>query len=118
MAARGTGQGRPPMTTSTLATLTIGGEPQPGAAGRYPEQIDPQAPYPLLHRQPYGVAALVIPFNWPLSVMAMKLTSALTAGNSVVIKLPPTVPLAALQFGATFAAALPPGVVNVLSAPG
>ncbi len=83
-----------------------------------PEQIDPQAPYPRLHREPYGVAALVIPFNWPLAVMMTKLTSALTAGNTAVVKLPPTVPLAALQFGAAFAAALPPGVVNVLAAPG
>lgn len=83
-----------------------------------PEQIDPHAPYPRLHREPYGVAALVIPFNWPLAVMMMKLTSALMAGNTVVVKLPPTVPLAALQFSATFAAALPPGVVNVLAAPG
>ncbi len=82
------------------------------------EQIDPQAPYPLLKREPYGVAALVIPFNWPLAVMMTKLTSALTAGNTAVVKLPPTVPLAALQFGAAFAAALPPGVVNVLAAPG
>lgn len=83
-----------------------------------PEQIDPSAPYPRLHREPYGVAALVIPFNWPLAVMMMKLTSALMAGNTVVVKLPPTVPLTALQFSATFAAALPPGVVNVLTAPG
>lgn len=83
-----------------------------------PEQIDPQALYPRLHREPYGVAALVIPFNWPLAVMMTKLTSALTAGNTAVVKLPPTVPLAALQFGAGFAAALPPGVVNVLAAPG
>jgi acyl-CoA reductase-like NAD-dependent aldehyde dehydrogenase len=82
-----------------------------------PEQIDPQTPYPRLHREPYGVAALVIPFNWPLAVMMMKLTSALMAGNTVVVKLPPTVPLAALQFSATFAVALPPGVVNVLAAP-
>jgi acyl-CoA reductase-like NAD-dependent aldehyde dehydrogenase len=155
------------MTTSTLATLTIGGEPQPGAAAAAtageqltatdgarlftsehgkvlaeasfeidtapmitailgsmaeaaltPEQIDPQAPYPRLHREPYGVAALIIPFNWPLAVMMMKLASALTVGNTAVVKLPPTCPLAALQFGASFAAALPPGVVNVLSAPG
>jgi acyl-CoA reductase-like NAD-dependent aldehyde dehydrogenase len=111
------------MTTSTLSTLTIGGERQSGAAGSYPvhnparpaEQIDPQAFYPRLHCEPYGVAALVIPFNWPLAVMMTKLTSALTAGNTAVVKLPPTVPLAALQFGAAFAAALPPGVVNVLA---
>jgi acyl-CoA reductase-like NAD-dependent aldehyde dehydrogenase len=60
----------------------------------------------------------VIPFNWPLAVMMTKLTSALTAGNTAVVKLPPTCPLAALQFGAAFAAALPPGVVNVLAARG
>ena len=55
-----------------------------------PEQIDPQTPYPRLHREPYGVAALIIPFNWPFAVMMMKLASALTAGNTAVVKLPPT----------------------------
>jgi acyl-CoA reductase-like NAD-dependent aldehyde dehydrogenase len=83
-----------------------------------PEQIDPNTPYPRLHREPYGVAALIIPFNWPFAVMMMKLASSLTAGNTAVVKLPPTVPLAGLQFGAALAAALPPGVVNVLSGPG
>jgi acyl-CoA reductase-like NAD-dependent aldehyde dehydrogenase len=82
-----------------------------------PEQIDPQEPYPQ-HREPYGVAALVIPFNWPLAVMMTKLTSTLVVGNTAVVKLPPTVPLTALQFGAAFAAALPPGSVNVLTATG
>jgi acyl-CoA reductase-like NAD-dependent aldehyde dehydrogenase len=83
-----------------------------------PEQIDPLSPYPRLHREPYGVAALVIPFNWPLAVMMMKLASALSAGNTAVVKVPPTCPLAALEFGAAFAAALPSGVVNVLAGPG
>jgi acyl-CoA reductase-like NAD-dependent aldehyde dehydrogenase len=99
-----------PMVAAVLGSMA--------EAALTPEQIDPQAPYPRLHREPYGVAALVIPFNWPLAVMMTKLTSALAAGNTAVIKLPPTVALAALQFGAAFAAALPPGVVNVLSAPG
>jgi acyl-CoA reductase-like NAD-dependent aldehyde dehydrogenase len=99
-----------PMVAAVLGSMA--------EAALAPEQIDPQAPYPRLHREPYGVAALVIPFNWPLAVMMTKLTSALTAGNTAVVKLPPTVPLAALQFGATFAAALPAGVVNVLVAPG
>jgi len=99
-----------PMVAAVLGSMA--------EAALAPEQIDPQSPYPRLHREPYGVAALVIPFNWPFSVMMMKLASALSAGNTVVVKLPPTVPLAALQFGAAFAAALPPGVVNVVSAPG
>ena len=98
-----------PMVASVLGSMA--------EAALAPEQIDPQSLYPRLHREPYGVAALVIPFNWPLAVMMTKLTSALTAGNTAVVKLPPTVPLAALQFGAAFAEALPPGVVNVLSAP-
>jgi acyl-CoA reductase-like NAD-dependent aldehyde dehydrogenase len=103
------------METAPMIAAVLGSMAEAALA---PEQIDPQAPYPRLHREPYGVAALVIPFNWPLAVMMTKLTSALTAGNTAVVKLPPTVPLAALQFGAAFAAALPPGVVNVLAAPG
>jgi acyl-CoA reductase-like NAD-dependent aldehyde dehydrogenase len=83
-----------------------------------PEQIDPSAAYPRLQREPYGVAALVLPFNWPLALTMTKLSSALTAGNTAVVKVPPTCPLAALQFGAAFAAALPPGVVNILAGPG
>ncbi len=103
------------METGPMIAAVLGSMAEAALAA---EQIDPQAPYPRLHREPYGVAALVIPFNWPLAVMMTKLTSALTAGNTAVVKLPPTVPLAALQFGAAFAAALPPGVVNVLAAPG
>lgn len=99
-----------PMVAAVLGSMA--------EAALTPEQIDPYAPYPRLHRESYGVAALVIPFNWPLAVMMTKLTSALAAGNTAVVKLPPTCPLAALQFGAAFAAALPPGVVNVLTAPG
>jgi acyl-CoA reductase-like NAD-dependent aldehyde dehydrogenase len=83
-----------------------------------PERLDPDSDYPRLQREPYGVAALVLPFNWPVSVMMTKMTSALTAGNTAVAKVPPTCPLAALAFGAAFAAALPPGVVSVLAGPG
>jgi acyl-CoA reductase-like NAD-dependent aldehyde dehydrogenase len=83
-----------------------------------PERIDAQSPYPRLQREPYGVAALVLPFNWPLALLATKLTSALTDGNTTVVKAPPTCPLAVLQFGAALAAALPPGVVNMLAGPG
>jgi acyl-CoA reductase-like NAD-dependent aldehyde dehydrogenase len=83
-----------------------------------PEQVDPQSKYPRLHREPFGVAALVLPFNWPLALTMTKLTSALAAGNTTVIKVPPTCPLVALQLAGALAAALPPGVVNVLAGPG
>jgi acyl-CoA reductase-like NAD-dependent aldehyde dehydrogenase len=83
-----------------------------------PEQIDPGSVYPRLHREPFGVAAVVLPFNWPLALTMTKLASALTAGNTAVVKVPPSCPLAALRLAGALAAALPPGVVNVLSAPG
>jgi acyl-CoA reductase-like NAD-dependent aldehyde dehydrogenase len=81
------------------------------------ELIDPPAAYPRLQREPFGVAALVLPFNWPVAVAAMKLTSALVAGNTAVAKAPPTCPLALLEFGVAMAAGLPPGVVNFVSGP-
>jgi acyl-CoA reductase-like NAD-dependent aldehyde dehydrogenase len=83
-----------------------------------PEQVDPQSKYPRLHREPFGVTALVLPFNWPLALTLTKLASALIAGNTAVVKVPPTCPLAALQLAGALAAALPPGVVNVLAGPG
>ncbi|HXA88392.1 MAG TPA: aldehyde dehydrogenase family protein [Mycobacterium sp.] len=82
-----------------------------------PEQVDPNAAYPRLHREPFGVAALVLPFNWPLALTITKLASALIAGNTTVVKVPPTCPLAALELAGALAAALPPGVVNVLAGP-
>ncbi|VBA52212.1 aldehyde dehydrogenase family protein [Mycobacterium pseudokansasii] len=88
------------------------------AAALAPEQLDPRSAYPRLQREPFGVAALVLPFNWPLALTMTKLTSALTAGNTAVVKVPPTCPLAALELAGALAAALPPGVVNVLAGPG
>ncbi|MGN6474223.1 MAG: aldehyde dehydrogenase family protein, partial [Mycobacteriales bacterium] len=83
-----------------------------------PSLIEPPAPYPRLHREPYGVAALILPFNWPIAVTMMKLSSALVTGNTVVAKVPPSVPLATLHFAELMAAELPPGVINFLSGPG
>ncbi len=81
------------------------------------ELIEPPAAYPRLQREPFGVAALMLPFNWPSAVAAMKLTSALVAGNTVVAKPPPSCPLALLEFGGVLASALPPGVVNFVAGP-
>ena len=66
------------LDTAPMVAAVLGSMAEAALA---PEQIDPQAPYPRLHREPYGVAALVIPFNWPLAVMMTKLTSALSGGQ-------------------------------------
>jgi acyl-CoA reductase-like NAD-dependent aldehyde dehydrogenase len=60
---------------------------------------------------------LILPFNWPVAVAMTKLGPALAAGNTTVVKVPPTCPLTVLAVVTEFAAALPPGVVNVLSGP-
>jgi acyl-CoA reductase-like NAD-dependent aldehyde dehydrogenase len=83
-----------------------------------PELVDAPAVYPRIQREPYGVAALILPFNWPVAVSMTKLGPALAAGNTTVVKVPPSVPLTVLTVLAEFARALPPGVVNLLSGPG
>ncbi|PWC37690.1 aldehyde dehydrogenase family protein [Azospirillum sp. TSO35-2] len=68
-----------------------------------------------LHRRPLGVVAAIIPWNFPLLIIAFKLPLALLAGNSMVIKPAPTTPLTALRFGELCAETLPPGVVNIVT---
>lgn len=71
-----------------------------------------------LARQPLGVVAAILPFNWPASVLAMKAVPALLAGNAVVVKVPPTCPGAVLEIAAAMAEALPPGLLAALNGPG
>ena len=67
---------------------------------------------------PHGVVAAILPFNWPVSVMGNKVLPALLAGDTVVVKAPPTCPGAVLLAAAAMAAELPPGVLNVVNGPG
>src|SRR5690606_5738729 len=63
-----------------------------------------------------GVAAQVIPWNFPLLMLAWKIAPALAAGNTVVIKPAETTPLSALIFAEILQQAeLPPGVLNILT---
>ena len=64
---------------------------------------------------PLGVVSLIVPFNWPLAILAASLPQALVAGNTVVVKAPPTTPLSFVRTIALIAAELPPGVLNVVS---
>jgi len=66
-----------------------------------------------------GVAAQVIPWNFPLLMLAWKIAPALAAGNTVVLKPADTTPLSALIFAEILQQAdLPPGVVNIIAGPG
>ena len=69
--------------------------------------------------KPLGVAAQVIPWNFPLLMLAWKIAPALAAGNTVVLKPAETTPLTALLFAEVCEQAdLPPGVVNIVTGAG
>ena len=69
--------------------------------------------------KPVGVAAQVIPWNFPLLMAAWKLAPALACGNTVVLKPAETTPLTALKLAELVRdAGLPPGVVNVVTGAG
>ncbi|WP_069467401.1 aldehyde dehydrogenase family protein [Actinacidiphila rubida] len=66
--------------------------------------------------KPLGVAGQVIPWNFPLLMLAWKIAPALAAGNTVVLKPAETTPLSALFFADVCRqAGLPRGVVNILT---
>ncbi|MGP4047966.1 aldehyde dehydrogenase family protein [Streptomyces sp. 2A115] len=68
-----------------------------------------------IHRLPMGVVTIIVPFNWPIAILGASLPYALLAGNTVVVKPPPTVPLAMVRTLELFAAGLPAGVLNVVT---
>ncbi len=69
--------------------------------------------------QPLGVAGQIIPWNFPLLMLAWKIAPALACGNTVVLKPAETTPLTALLFAEICQQAdLPPGVVNIITGAG
>jgi len=69
--------------------------------------------------KPIGVAAQVIPWNFPLMMLAWKIAPALACGNTVVLKPAETTPLTALVFAEICQqAGLPAGVVNIVTGAG
>ncbi|MGH0169227.1 UNVERIFIED_CONTAM: hypothetical protein FKN15_056704 [Acipenser sinensis] len=70
-------------------------------------------------REPIGVCAIVIPWNYPLMMLAWKTAACLAAGNTVVLKPAQVTPLTALKFAElTVKAGFPKGVVNILPGAG
>ncbi|WP_159829694.1 aldehyde dehydrogenase family protein [Novosphingobium sp. TCA1] len=65
-------------------------------------------------RYPLGVVAAIVPWNFPLLLLVLKLAPALAAGNCVIAKPAPTTPFTALMLGELAADLLPPGVFQTL----
>jgi len=73
----------------------------------------------LTFREPLGVCALIVPWNFPIAITSWKLAPALAMGNTVVIKPATQTPLTALRVAElALEAGIPSGVVNVVSGPG
>jgi betaine-aldehyde dehydrogenase len=68
-------------------------------------------------KEPYGVVAAIVPFNYPLLLMAWKVAPALAAGNAVIVKPAEETPLATLQLSHAFEV-LPDGVVGIVTGTG
>ena len=65
--------------------------------------------------QPLGVVTVIVPFNWPIAILAASLPHALLAGNTAIVKPPPSAPLATTRVVQRIAEKLPPGVLNVVT---
>lgn len=65
-------------------------------------------------RMPLGVVAAIVPWNFPVILLALKLAPALLAGNTVVAKPAPTTPLTTLLFGEICKQILPAGTLNII----
>jgi betaine-aldehyde dehydrogenase len=66
-------------------------------------------------REPLGVVALIVPWNFPLPIASWKVAPALAAGNTIVLKPAALTPLTAIELGRiALEAGLPEGVLNVV----
>jgi len=93
------------------------------------ERMDPYEPLPWIdfpkiswnfaNREPIGVTAGIIPWNFPFMMVVWKAAPALIMGNASIVKPASETPLSALKFAQAVAAAdLPPGVFNLITGPG
>ncbi|KAH9525845.1 Cytosolic 10-formyltetrahydrofolate dehydrogenase [Bulinus truncatus] len=70
-------------------------------------------------REPIGVCAIIVPWNYPLMMLSWKMAACLAAGNTVVLKPAMVTPLTALKFAElSVIAGFPRGVINILPGSG
>ncbi|MBS1850785.1 MAG: aldehyde dehydrogenase family protein [Acidobacteria bacterium] len=89
-----------------------------GVPDKYPGKVHPseRGMFNLSIREPYGVVAGIVPWNYPFLNSCIKLAPALAAGNTVVLKMAEQTPLSTIELGAIcLEAGIPPGVVNVVN---
>ncbi|WP_241982835.1 MULTISPECIES: aldehyde dehydrogenase family protein [Cryobacterium] len=65
--------------------------------------------------QALGVVSVIVPFNWPIAILGAALPHALLAGNTAIVKPPPSAPLATTRVVQRIAEKLPAGVLNIVT---
>ncbi len=82
-------------------------------------QLSVPGAFGMVVRRPMGVVGAIIPWNFPLTLLANKIAPALAVGNTVVVKPASTTPLSTIRLVQLInEAGLPPGVLNVVVGPG
>ncbi|MBT2542677.1 aldehyde dehydrogenase [Streptomyces sp. ISL-44] len=102
---------------AVINTLRYYGE----LAGKLADEAPRTAPdaLALVTREPVGVVAAIVPWNFPLTLAAWKIAPALASGCTVVLKPSEQTPLSALRLGRlAMEAGLPDGVLNVIAGRG
>ncbi|MBX0329781.1 aldehyde dehydrogenase family protein [Oscillochloris sp. ZM17-4] len=89
-------------------------ELQRNSRGRVIPSVEPSQ-LAMVLKEPYGVVAAIVPWNYPILLMSWKVAPALAAGNTVVLKPSEMTPLSALMFAERCCDHLPPGVINVIT---
>ncbi len=86
---------------STEIIRVLAHQPKEPVGKTYPmdSMLDCAGMMAMVYRQPRGVVGAIIPFNFPLEMVAYKVGSALCAGNSIVVKLSEDCPLTCLRLG-------------------
>ena len=102
----------------TANTLRYYAELGRNTRGRVIPSGEPRTQLNFVLTEPYGVVGAIIPWNFPLLLLAWKLAPALAAGNTLVIKPSELTPLVTLDWIETCFDHFPPGVVNVVTGTG
>ncbi len=116
--------GKPISVTTAIdspvaASLVYAASGWPSRIAGYTPSVSVPDKFVYTRREPVGVVAIVIPWNYPLIHMMQKVSPALACGNTVILKPAKQAALAVLRIGEMFEeAGFPPGVFNIVTGSG
>jgi acyl-CoA reductase-like NAD-dependent aldehyde dehydrogenase len=101
-------------TFEVMGATQLAGELDEIGEALAPEVLSDERARSTIYRDPYGVAAVITPWNFPFSMPHWLILPALAAGNTVVFKPSEETPLTGQAYADAFSAVLPPDVLQVI----